>query len=434
MRRSARLRIIIPAHNEEARISAALQDFCTEFRDDATVLVVSNGCTDGTAAFVAAACSRYPNLRLIDIPIRIGKGGAVRAGLATGDEPFIGFVDADHSTSAAEYRRLLGLLTLGDADGVIASRWMKGSQVEPRQPLARRVASRCFNAIARLFTGIRFQDTQCGAKIFKRSAIEAVFNDLEISDFAFDIDLLARLQAAGFALREVPTIWCDKALGSKVRLLNAALRMFGALLRLRLSESRFASLPYFEFFARRSVIPVAPEVRVLFLGDRDSSAEALSVVQHCADRLMSEGHHVDWLGSSAPLWRRVFDRCRLLGWYIFKSNRRYTAVVEIGGQVPFFIPWFSAKPSFLVVPRSLPPVSRSLYEKLYTRCRRVGTSHADENNLHSSLEESVGDPLNALVRMLKMNAAYDISFHRTESGWSVRSFDGAAQSVEYELH
>ena len=63
---------------------------------------------------------------------------------------------------------------LGDADGVIGSRYVPGSKVTTPQGLFRRLESRTFNLIIRLLFGLPYNDTQCGAKVFKKVPLDLV--------------------------------------------------------------------------------------------------------------------------------------------------------------------------------------------------------------------------------------------------------------------
>jgi hypothetical protein len=80
---------------------------------------------------------------------------------------------------------------------------------------------------------MNIRDTQCGAKVMTRQAVEAVHSKLRIADMAFDINLLFSLKKAGFRILEVPTEWTDKV-GSKVNLGRTSLVMFLSAVRVRL--------------------------------------------------------------------------------------------------------------------------------------------------------------------------------------------------------
>jgi O-antigen/teichoic acid export membrane protein len=232
------LSIVIPAHNEEARIGrmldAYLPFFTLHYGDGVEFIVVVNGSTDGTAGVVGRYGERYPRLRCIVEPQAIGKGGALVLGFREARGELVGFVDADGSTPPAAFQQLVD--RIGDADVAVASRWCRGATVSPPQPLTRRIASRVFNVLTRLLFGLRLTDTQCGAKVMRRVGLDAVLGTLGITRWAFDVDLLFQMQRAGRQIVEIPTEWHDVA-GSKVDIVPASAEMAVALVRLRLLYS-----------------------------------------------------------------------------------------------------------------------------------------------------------------------------------------------------
>jgi hypothetical protein len=85
---------------------------------------------------------------------------------------------------------------------------------------------------------MNIRDTQCGAKVKRRAAVEKVHPSLRIADMAFDINLLYSLKRAGFRILEVPTEWTD-IMGSKVTLGRTSLTMLLSAIRIRLIYSPF---------------------------------------------------------------------------------------------------------------------------------------------------------------------------------------------------
>ena len=108
----------------------------------------------------------------------------------------------------------------------------------PRQTLARQIASRVFNGFVRLMLGLKIRDTQCGAKVFRKEALDCVLPSLGLTRWAFDVDILFQLHRAGFTIREAPTKWHDVG-GSQLRIFRASVQMFVAVTRLRLLYSPF---------------------------------------------------------------------------------------------------------------------------------------------------------------------------------------------------
>lgn len=235
-----KLSIIIPAHNEEHRLPPVLKAYAEFFSekmgDDVEIIIVANNCSDATTEVAEEVAERYPQIKVITNPNNIGKGGAVTLGARAATGERIGFVDADGATSPEAFDELVE--NIGSAGCIIASRWMKGSVVEPKQPFSRRIASRLFNIMVNVMFGFRVSDTQCGAKLFSREAMQAILPNLGITQWAFDVDMLFHVRLGGFQIIEISTIWRDAA-GSKVKVVRASCEMTVALVRLRLIHSPF---------------------------------------------------------------------------------------------------------------------------------------------------------------------------------------------------
>ncbi|MBM3233203.1 glycosyltransferase [Candidatus Pacearchaeota archaeon] len=240
-----RIAIIIPAYNEEKRIGPTLESY-TSFFDSIekkgelkyTLLVVVNNSKDKTIDIVKAFAKKNKHIQYLDL-IRGGKGYATIEGFKKalkGDYDGIGFVDADSSTPPQAYLDLINALP--GWDGVIASRWMKGSTVKTPQTFFRRILSRGFNILNRGILFLHFTDTQCGAKIFTPASLVKIIPHLGLTQWSFDIEVLFKLKQAGFKVREIPTIWEDQK-NSRLNVLKVPFQMFTSIVRLRLLNSPF---------------------------------------------------------------------------------------------------------------------------------------------------------------------------------------------------
>jgi len=235
------LLLLIPAYNEERRIEPVLRDYARFFREryhgKFQLVVILNGCTDNTLAVVQRVAAEFPAVSWLEFTEPIGKGGALIEGLKLaplGD--LIGYTDADGATPPHAFFALLK--RMGEADCVIGSRWVRGAVIHQSQTGHRKLASRTFHLIVQLLFWMNIRDTQCGAKVMKREAVEKIHPYLRIADMAFDINLLVALKRAGFHILEVPTEWTDQA-GSKVVLVHSSLTMFLSAVRVRLIYSPF---------------------------------------------------------------------------------------------------------------------------------------------------------------------------------------------------
>ena len=278
----------------------------------------------------------------------------------------VGHVDADGSTPAREMRRLCE--AVGDSDSVVASRWLPGSHVAIRQPWTRRFASRNFNLIVRALFGLNYCDTQCGAKVFRRRALERVMRDVETANLAFDVDLLYAMKRLRMRVREEPTYWID-AQGSSVHLVSASLHMFAAIVRLRLRHSflDFVVPTYDRMFPTKP-IRLRHHLRILVVNWRDpnhpQAGGAETYLFEQAKRWVRWGHQVEWLsggfaGGAAhdriddvPI-RRVGNAMTVYAavpfTYLREFRDRFDVVLDASNGIPFFSPLFSMKPKVCIV-------------------------------------------------------------------------------------
>ena len=197
--------LLIPAYNEENRIEPVLRDYVQYFRQNYPgkfqIVVVLNGCVDNTLGVVRRVAQDFPEISSLEFHDRIGKGGALIEGLRLAPQgDLIGYVDADGATAPAAFLALVD--RCGEADCVIGSRWLPGAVLHQSQSVKRRIASRIFHALVELLFRMNIVDTQCGAKVMHRAAVEQIHSSLRTADMAFDINLLYALKRAGFRILE----------------------------------------------------------------------------------------------------------------------------------------------------------------------------------------------------------------------------------------
>ncbi len=89
-----------------------------------------------------------------------------------------------------------------------------------------------FNGFVRLFTGLPFQDTQCGFKAFVRERSQIVFEQQRIEGFGFDPEILFLAERHGLHTVEIPVRWAHDP-ATKVHVLRDSLLMFLDLVLIR---------------------------------------------------------------------------------------------------------------------------------------------------------------------------------------------------------
>jgi dolichyl-phosphate beta-glucosyltransferase len=238
------LSLVIPAFDESVRLPetlAALERHFASSDRRVEIVVVDDGSTDDTAAiaaaWVAAAATDRLSGRTFTISHR-GKGAAVRAGMRSATGGIVGYCDADTSASPEAIDRLYERCAAG-IDVALSSRTAPGAVIEVRQPWYRENAGHLFNFFLRKLARLPYRDTQCGLKMFRAGAAQAIFRHQRLDGFAFDAEVIVLARELGFRLEEAPIHWRHSA-GSKVSMLRDSFAMardlFRIVRRLRASD------------------------------------------------------------------------------------------------------------------------------------------------------------------------------------------------------
>jgi dolichyl-phosphate beta-glucosyltransferase len=206
-----RLSVIIPAYNEEKRITKILQEidrYLSKQSYNYEIIVVSDGSKDKTAEVAKNLQSQIKNLRIIDNKENHGKGYVTRQGMLEAKGDYRLFTDADNSTSVDQVEKMWPEFEKG-FDVVIGSRDIKGAVLDPPQPWLRNIIlGEGFKLFRKIVIGLwGIQDTQCGFKGLSKKATENVFPKCEIDRFAFDPEILVIAKKLGYKIKEVPVCW-----------------------------------------------------------------------------------------------------------------------------------------------------------------------------------------------------------------------------------
>jgi len=228
--------IIIPAYNEQNRIEKTIITYVNYFRENphcsVDFIVVLNGCTDNTERVVMKLKEAYLEVSMIKIA-QSGKGLAIKKGFEEAlkkSGELIGFVDADMATQPEYFNDLIN--NIGKNDGIIASRYMKGSYVYPSRPFIKKWGRFIFyQSLVYLLFGLRYKDLQCGAKLFKKKVIQKITPMLNINQWAFDVEILYLCKKYNFVIQELPTVWYDQ-LESKLQTFSSGVKMLQSLFKL----------------------------------------------------------------------------------------------------------------------------------------------------------------------------------------------------------
>jgi glycosyltransferase involved in cell wall biosynthesis len=150
-------------------------------------------------------------------PINLGKGAAVRLGLACATGDILLIQDADLELDPNEYTQLIAPLLAGEADVVYGSRFLTPtSQVAFRS----RAANRFLTILTNILFGGRLTDMETAYKVMRREALQGI--RLRTVGFDIEPELTARLLRARRRIVEVPISYNPRTAdeGKKMRFID----------------------------------------------------------------------------------------------------------------------------------------------------------------------------------------------------------------------
>ncbi|WP_103866688.1 MULTISPECIES: glycosyltransferase [Aquimarina] len=191
--------IIIPCYNEYDRLDQ--KKFCNFLSNNSNyhLCFVNDGSSDDTLKMLCELKKFDPKrISVLDLEQNQGKATAVQTGanyLADIDYiENIAFLDADLSTSLEEMDNLVKKLDSNpQLTMVFGSRKADNSNNIDRN-IIRKFLSNFVGFFIRFILQLPIKDTQCGAKVFKKSIIENVYSQRFISRWLFDIEIFLRLK------------------------------------------------------------------------------------------------------------------------------------------------------------------------------------------------------------------------------------------------
>jgi glycosyltransferase involved in cell wall biosynthesis len=190
------LSIVLPAYNEEANISTAvnralvlLPGIAKQFE----VIVVNDGSGDKTGE-VARALTRkhYPEVRLLSHIRNQGYGAALRTGFAAARYDLVFFTDSDNQFDISELEHFLPLMRQYDI--------VTGFRVYRYDPVLRCILSWIYSRIVGLLFRLRVRDVDCAFKLFRKEAIEKIAP--RCNNFFASTEILARGRKWNYRIAE----------------------------------------------------------------------------------------------------------------------------------------------------------------------------------------------------------------------------------------
>ena len=189
-----RVSVVIPAYNEEKRLSEVLGRI-PDFVDE--VIVVDDGSTDGTHEVAGVFAGKDPRIKAIKLEENCGKGCAMREGVRQAIGDIVVFMDADGQHKPEDIIKLVEPIASGEADMVIGSRKLEEAG---KRPFHRRLSNILTTRLIRLKLGRYIYDTQSGFRAFRREFLPGITSDR----YEVETEMLLKAAKMGARIKEVP--------------------------------------------------------------------------------------------------------------------------------------------------------------------------------------------------------------------------------------
>ncbi len=185
------------------------------------IILVNDGSTDATAAEIAAARARWPEVRELALPHNSGQAVALLAGLRAAQGDYLLMMDGDGQNDPRDYPQLLALVESGQVD--LACGW----RVDRHDSTLRRIMSRFANVVRGAFLKDGVHDSGCQLRVMRREVRDAFFPMELMQSF-----IPALAVAAGYRVGETPVrhharLHGDSKYGFRRLLWRPAAAMFG---------------------------------------------------------------------------------------------------------------------------------------------------------------------------------------------------------------
>jgi dolichol-phosphate mannosyltransferase len=196
-----KLSIIIPAYNEEDSIEKVVTAvYNVNLGEIEKEVIISNdGSRDRSYEIIQNLERRYPGLISYHLPTNLGKGAAVRLGIAISTGEILTIQDADMELDPSEYPRLLAPLLKQDSKVVYGSRFL-GSKVKLNR--TSRLANQFLTTLTNILFGAHLTDMETAYKMFFRETLEGI--RLRCVRFDFEPEITASFLKKGYKIMEVP--------------------------------------------------------------------------------------------------------------------------------------------------------------------------------------------------------------------------------------
>jgi len=196
-----------PAYNDSGTIASMVVVADMTLRrltDDYEIIVVNDASPDHCGEILADLQTRYPQLRVVTHETNRGYGGALRSGFSNATKDLIFYTDGDAQYDPRELVSLFNALT----DGVDM---VNGYKIARNDPINRKIIGKLYHHGVRFAFGLHLRDVDCDFRLIRRQVFDVVH--LQSSSGVICVELMKRIEDAGFRIAEVPVHHFHRAFG-----------------------------------------------------------------------------------------------------------------------------------------------------------------------------------------------------------------------------
>ena len=161
--------IIVPVLNEEGSLEIFYRETSNALKgfSEWEIIFIDDGCDDESNKIIRRLVDDDSRITLIQLFMNFGKSDALSAGFNHAKGDIIVTIDSDLQDDPAEIPQLIEKVQEG---WDVVSGWKK----DRKDPVSKRIASKLFNFVTRMMTGIKIHDFNCGLKAYRKKVVKAV--------------------------------------------------------------------------------------------------------------------------------------------------------------------------------------------------------------------------------------------------------------------
>ena len=212
------LSIIFPVFNEQLRINDSLNKVKKFIKNSKLkyieIIFIDDGSIDKTFSIIKNFISEFKKNKKIRLLIlknykNLGKGHSLRKGILHSQAEWILTSDIDLSVNINQYQKWFLNRTLQKNCFIyFGSRNHPNSKVQKK--LSRYLLGQVFRFLIYFLFKVKFQDTQCGYKLYKSTVAKKIFSILKDARFAHDVEIILLANLSKVLIKEMPVKWVHK--------------------------------------------------------------------------------------------------------------------------------------------------------------------------------------------------------------------------------